>query len=191
MGTQTAIAEKIILNKADYILALKGNQKGLQEEAESLFRIQKPESVQTEIEKGHGRIESRTCEVIQKLQFLFGKEKWPNLTSIVRIISERTLRNKSTTETRYYISSIDANAQKFNHCIRTHWGVENSLHWTLDMVFGEDLQRKRNGKAAQNFALIQKIALNLIKRNSSKGSIKAKRLRAGWDNAFLIEILQI
>ena len=143
------------------------------------------------VEKGHGLIETRACNLITDLEFLHGKEKWANLTSLIEIKSERVINDKTTIETRYYISSLDVSAADFNKYIRMHWGVENSLHWTLDMVFREDEQRKRHGKSAQNFALVNKIALNLLKQNKSKGSLKTKRLRAGWDEQFLLKILKI
>ena len=189
MGTQTKIAEAIVGGKGDYILALKGNQKGLREETESIFRVQQPVSIHEVTEKGHGRIETRKCEVINDLEFLHGKEKWEGLSSIVRITTERVVRDKTEHEARYYISSLDTSADRFNQYIRMHWGVENSLHWTLDMTFGEDSQRKRIGMAAQNFALVNKIALNILKKDSSKGSLKSKRLRAGWDNKFLLKLI--
>jgi predicted transposase YbfD/YdcC len=130
MGAQTKIAEEIVKGKGDYILALKGNQKELREEVESIFRVQKPEAVSEATEKGHGRIETRKCEVISDLKFLYGKEKWKGLTSIVRISTKRTIRDKTENETRYYISSLDSKAEEFNQHIRMHWGVENKLHWT-------------------------------------------------------------
>jgi predicted transposase YbfD/YdcC len=191
MGTQTKIAEKIVENGGDYILALKGNQKGLREEVESIFRVQKPDSTDEVTEKGHGRIETRKCEQINNLEFLDKKERWKNLFSIIKISTERTVNAKTSYETRYYISSLNAPANKFNNYIRQHWGIENSVHWTLDMTFREDYQRKRNGMAAQNFSLINKIALNILKKDKSKGSIKSKRLKAGWDNRFLTKLLII
>ena len=191
MGTQRKIADKIVENGGDYILALKGNQKGLREEVESIFRVQKPDSTDEVTEKGHGRIETRKCEQINNLEFLDKKERWRNLSSIIKISTERTVNTKTSCETRYYISSLNSPANKFNKYIRQHWGVENSVHWTLDMTFREDYQRKRNGMAAQNFSLINKIALNILKKDKSKGSIKSKRLKAGWDNRFLTKLLII
>jgi len=191
MGTQRKIAKTIIENKADYILALKGNQKNLREEVESIFKVQPPDDSIKDVDKGHGRIEIRECEVIKDLKFLDGKEKWENLSSIIKITSERIFNNKTTKEVRYYISSLDTSAKKTNLYIRKHWGVENSVHWTLDMTFHEDYQRKRNGKAAQNFSLINKIALNILKKDKSKGSLRTKRLRAAWDNDFLLNLINI
>jgi predicted transposase YbfD/YdcC len=192
MGTQKDIADTIIGNNADYILALKGNQGYLKEDAENIFNSQKSDSTDEMIEKGHGRIETRKCEVITQIDFLEDKDKWKNLKSLVRITAQREINGKSTIEERLYISSIDTDAKDFNAYIRQHWGVENSLHWTLDVTFREDDQRKRNGKSAENFSLIQKIALNLLKSEDSKKiSIKNKRLKAAWDNDFLLKILKI
>lgn len=192
MGTQKDIADTIIENKGNYILALKGNQGYLKKDAENIFNRQKPASTDEIIEKGHGGIETRKCEVIKQIDFLEDRDKWKNLKSLIKITAQREINDKSTIENRLYISSIDADAKDFNTYIRQHWGVENSLHWTLDVTFREDDQRKRNGKAAENFSLIQKIALNLLKQEESKNiSIKNKRLKAAWDNDFLIKILKI
>lgn len=192
MGTQKDIAKTIVDQKADYILALKGNQEGLMEGVEHLFSRQRADSENTITEKGHGRIETRHCQVISNLTFLDEKEQWENLNSLIRVNAQRDINGKVTNETRLYISSIKESAENFNSFIRQHWGIENSLHWVLDVTFNEDRQRKRNGMAAQNFALVQKIALNLLKsEESNKVSIKNKRLKAAWDNDFLLKILKI
>ncbi len=190
MGTQREIASKIIENKADYILALKGNQGNLEEEVESLFKVQKIEDEDVDIEKNRGRIETRTCQIIRDLKFLNKKEDWTALKSIIKITSIREIGNKKTTETRLYISSLEHCAKDMNRYIRSHWAIENSLHYTLDMTFNEDKQRKRDKNAAENFAQAQKIALNLLKiENSTKMSIKTKRLKAAWDNQYLLKLL--
>ena len=191
MGTQKKIAEKIIEQKADYVLALKGNQEYLKENVVSIFARQQPESKDITIEKGHGRIETRECSVITDLTFLDEKEQWKKMKSIIKINSQREIKGKITNETRYFISSLIDDAKNFNSYIRQHWGIENSLHWSLDVTFNEDFQRKRNGHAAENFALIQKIVLNLLKVEKSKASLKNKRLMAGWNNQFLMKILGI
>jgi len=192
MGTQKHIAQTIIDNKADYILALKGNQSYLKQDAESLCKRMNPDSQNETLDKGHGRIETRTCKVYNKIQMLEDVEKWPGFKSVVQITAQREIKDKTTTETRLYISSLNHDAKAFNGYIRQHWGVENNLHLILDMTFREDEQRKRNKHAAQNFAIIRKIALNLLKKeDSNKLSLKTKRLKAGWDNKFLIKILQI
>ena len=192
MGTQKKIAETIIDKQADYILALKGNQEYLKEDVQNTFLRQQPDSADETVEKGHGRIETRKCEVINKLDFLDEKEQWAQLKSLARVTASREINGKKTSEIRLYISSVEADAQSFNSFIRQHWGVENPLHWTLDVTFREDAQRKRNGQAANNFALVEKIALNLLKAEESKNmSIKNKRLVAAWDNEFLLKVLRI
>lgn len=192
MGTQQKIAEKIIDEGAQYILALKGNQGYLREDAEALCNRSKPDSIDESVEKGHGRIETRRCEVFHNIDFIENKEKWKGLTSIIRITATREKQEKSTQEIRYYISSLNAHAKDFNKFIRQHWQIENNLHWTLDVVFREDEQRKRNGFAAENFAIVRKIALNLLKKDDTKNmSLVTKRLKAAWDFDYLIKILQI
>lgn len=189
MGTQTAIAEKIMERKADYILAVKENQKELLEQMAGRFNRQKADSTEQIDEKGHGRIESRRCDVITNLTFIDNAPLWAGLKSIVRITSKRDDGKKQSTEVRYYISSLTENASAFNSHIRDHWGIENRLHWVLDMVFDEDRQRKRNKNAANNFSFIRKMALNILKKDTSKGSLVTKRLKAGWDHNFLIKLL--
>jgi predicted transposase YbfD/YdcC len=144
------------------------------------------------VENGHGRIETRKCEAINNLDFLDEKEQWAGLSSLARITATREIYGKQTTEERLYISSVVSDAKSFNLFIRHHWGVENSLHWTLDVTFREDDQRKRNGHAVNNFALVEKIALNLLKSEGSKDiSIKNKRLVAAWDNQFMLYNLRV
>ncbi len=191
IGTQTAVAEKIVASKADYILSVKGNQKGLLQQVESRFNHQKPVSTDETVEKGHGRIETRKCETITNLEYLDDREKWKEMKTIIKISAQRDTGKKQETEIRYYISSALADAAKFNTYIRQHWGVENKLHWTLDVVFDEDRQRKRTKYSAQNFSFIRKIALNLLKKDTSKESMVTKRLRAGWDSKFLMQLLRI
>lgn len=191
MGTQRNIAATIIDNQADYILALKGNQTYLKEDVESLCKRMKPDSESEMVEKGHGRIETRNCKVYNQIQLLEDLEKWKGLKSVVQITSQREIREKKTTEIRLYICSFLGDAEAFNKFIRLHWGIENKLHWTLDMTFREDEQRKRDKNAAQNFAVVRKIALNLLKKENSTTSLRSKRLIAGWDNDFLLKLLMI
>jgi predicted transposase YbfD/YdcC len=137
MGTQTAIAAKIIAKEADYILAVKDNQKALREEVEATCSRNRPALDYTEVDKGHGRIETRRCEVFEKGLIVDFENRWKGLQSVIKITATREIGEKVTTEERFYISSL-ATSQPFNQYIREHWGVENSLHWTLDMVFRED-----------------------------------------------------
>lgn len=188
MGTQVEIANRIIDNKADYILSLKGNQSELLDQVKERFDRQQAQTTDLVNEKGHGRIESRRCEVITDLTFIDNHIFWTGIKSVVRITSTRILAEKETSETRYYISSFIEDAVHFNKYIRMHWGIENKLHWSLDMVFNEDRQRKRTKNAASNFSFIRKIGLNLLKKDPSKGSLVTKRLKAGWDNQYLLQV---
>jgi predicted transposase YbfD/YdcC len=194
MGCQRDIAEAIISGEADYILALKGNQGNLLEQTEDSFRFLKAQSVSDETDAGHGRVERRICTVINDLSMIEQKEQWKNLQSLVRIEAERYIKStgKTENEIRYYISSLPADASLLNRSIRSHWGIENSLHWTLDVAFNEDNSRKREGNAAQNFSVLSRIALNLLKNEkTTKCGVKGKRLKAGWDNKYLQKILRI
>jgi predicted transposase YbfD/YdcC len=190
MGTQTAIAEKIIENKGNYILAVKGNQGYLEEEVHTTCKQNRPVFNNCIVEKGHGRIESRRCEVFEKGLIVDFENRWKNLKSVIKITSTRELPDKTETQQRYYISSLSTDCD-FNKYIRDHWAIENNLHWNLDMIFREDEQRKRANHAARNFAIVRKIVLNLLKKDEGKGSLRTKRLRASWNKDFLIHLLKI
>jgi predicted transposase YbfD/YdcC len=190
MGTQTAIAEKIIKNGGNYILAVKGNQGSLEEQVQATCKEYVPVSDTCEMEKGHGRIETRRCEVFEK-GLIIDAERWEELSTVVKITSTREFPSgKTETQERFYISSLKAN-NDFNRYIRSHWGVENSLHWVLDMTFREDEQRKRANHAAANFAIVRKIGLNMLKKDTGKESLRSKRLKAAWNKDFLINLLKI
>lgn len=195
MGCQTEIAEKIIEKKADYILAVKDNQKELSQEIEDEFKFGKNVKQHISENLDHGRIETRKCSMVTDFQFIENNNKWKDLRSIVMIESAREFKNsEKPTETavRYYISSLIAEPEDFQKAIRSHWGIENKLHWTLDMAFGEDASRKRKDNGPQNFSILNKIALNLLKNEkSSKVGVKSKRMKAGWDNDYLIKILNL
>jgi predicted transposase YbfD/YdcC len=194
MGCQRAIAEKIVAKKADYILAVKENQGHLLEEIKDSFQMLTADVVSEEIDCGHGRVEQRRCAVIADLSLLKNPSEWASLQGIVHIQSERFHKatGKTETEIRSCITSLEPDAMRLNCSIRQHWGIENKLHWVLDVGFGEDLDRKRAGHAAQNYSVLNRIALNLLKQdNTSKRGIKGKRLKAGWDNNYLLKLLAI
>ncbi len=196
MGTQTNIANKIIENDADYILAVKGNQKELLNEIKDEFKFSKTIETDTNTDIGHGRIETRKCSVISKFQFIENNDnKWNSLKQIIKIESVREFKNSdkpSEKATRYYITSLNESAENHQEYIRSHWGVENKLHWTLDVAFSEDGSRKRKNNAAQNYSILLKIALNLLKNEKSeKQGIAGKRLKAGWNNQYLLKILNL
>lgn len=194
MGCQKDVASAIIDKEAGYILALKSNQGSLLQQAKDSFRFLEAKSVSEEADGGHGRVETRICSAIDDLSMVRQKKGWKNLRSLVRIESERYIKATGETEkeTRFYISSLPADASLLNRSIRSHWGIENSLHWILDVAFNEDHSRKRAGYAAQNFSVINRIALNLLKNElTAKQGIKGKRLKAGWDDKYMMKILNI
>ena len=197
MGCQKKIAEKIISKKADYILALKGNQGNLHDEVIDFFeKTKQPEfkkyinQTDTQIEKDHGRIETRQCSTVTNLGWLLEPSQWQNLKSIVKIKSTVIVGDKQTTEERFYISSIDGDAKLLNMAIRTHWHIENKLHWILDVIFREDYCRLRSGNGAENMNIVRKIAINKMKADKSyKDSLKGKKKRCSWEDNYAIKIL--
>jgi predicted transposase YbfD/YdcC len=191
MGCQRDIAAKIVEKSGDYLLAIKDNQLTLKEETEALFNAIAVQSTDKQITKDHGRIEERTCQVIHNLDLLDCKEQWKGLKSIVKINATRTEKEKTTHEIRYYISSQEQTAEYYNAAVRGHWGIENSLHWVLDVQFDEDFSRKRKDNAGENFAIVRRIALNKLKGFKYKRfGVMNKRLKAAWDNEFLLNVLE-
>lgn len=194
MGCQQDIAKKIIEQQADYILAVKENQKELFENIVDEFKFAKDIQTDTTEDVDHGRIETRKCSVISDFQFIENQEKWAGLKCVIKVESTREFKNSdkpTETATRYYICSKLATAKELQKAIRLHWSIENKLHWVLDVAFGEDASRKREGNAAQNFSILSKIALNLLKNETSaKNGIKGKRLKAAYDNDYLLKVIE-
>ena len=194
MGCQREIASRIIEKKADYVLAVKDNQGLLAEQVRDSFLLLNADAVSEEIDCGHGRVEQRRCSVIADLSMVEKAAEWASLQGLVRIESERYHKatGKTERETRYYITSLRPDAARLNRVIRQHWGIENKLHWVLDVGFGEDLSRKRAGHSAQNFSLLSRIALNILKHDkTSKRGIKGKRLNAACDHPYLLRLLGV
>jgi predicted transposase YbfD/YdcC len=195
MGCQTDIASKIIEEKADYILAVKENQAQLHQDIVDDFRFGKNIETTISEELDHGRIETRKCSVITNFKFIATNNKWDKLTSIVKVESIREFKNsnKATeTDKRYYIASFDAKPKEFQKYIRSHWAIENKLHWMLDVAFSEDASRKRTGNSTQNFSILAKIALNLLKKDTkAKVGVKSRRLKAALSNSYLLKILNL
>ncbi|GAC1645113.1 MAG: ISAs1-like element ISEc1 family transposase [Chloroflexota bacterium] len=200
MGCQTEIAATIVAQEADYVLALKGNQGTLLRDVESLFAHARAtnfrevtHSVAETVNKGHGRIETRRAWLItdaEYLRYLDPSSKWVGLRSIGMVEAERLIKGVVQHETRYYISSVQRSAAVLNEAVRAHWGVENELHWVLDVAFQEDASRVRVGESAQNFSVLRHIALNLLKgERTAQVGIKAKRLKAGWSDDYLLKVL--
>lgn len=191
MGCQKNIAEKIIQQGGNYILAVKGNQKELEEEIESAFERGDVADTHKTIEKDHGRIEERICKTKSNLTYIDETIYWKGLTTVIMIQSKRTIGEKTTEETRYFISNLKETASWFLSAIRSHWGIENNLHWVLDMVFDEDACRKRKDNAAENFNIIRKSALNIIKNyKGDKRSLRRRRLNAAWNQQYLEQLLK-
>lgn len=198
MGCQKDIAAKILRRKADYILALKGNQGNLYKEVTDLFdKVNTREFEKyihqrdTQLEKDHGRIEQRDCVTIENLDWLYEIQQWPGVKSIAKITATVIKGEQQSTEDRYYISSLPGKADFINRAVRKHWFVENKLHWILDVIFKEDYCRVRTGNGAENLNTIRKIALNTIKRdNTVQTSFKNKRKMCAWNDNFALNILK-
>jgi predicted transposase YbfD/YdcC len=189
MGTQTAIAEQIISKGGNYILAVKANQPSLQQKVHTICEKETSDFDSTIVEKNRGRIETRQVEVFKYDKDVYGSSHWKQLESVIKVTSTREFPDgKSTKQDRYFISNMSTNSD-FGKYIRSHWEIENKLHWVLDMTFNEDASRKRAKYAAANFAIVKKMALNILKKDTSKGSLKGKRKRAGWNNNYLLELL--
>ncbi len=202
MGCQTQIAEKIVQQKADYMLAVKGNQGTLAEDVADLFAgfeqahwREVSHDYDKTVNKEHARLEIRECWVVSSPEYLSYLRRfpdWVNLHSLVKLVSHRQLNGTTTTATRYFISSLTPTAQRALAICRDHWQIENDLHWILDVAFDQDHNRTHKDHAPENLAVLQHIALNLVKQEkSTRSSVKTKRLRAGWDNAYLWKILSI
>jgi predicted transposase YbfD/YdcC len=210
MGCQKKIAQEIIEADADYVLALKGNQETVHDEVKrfldaTLLERQSPRPkgaklcaaaaalAQLEtVEKDHGRLEIRRYYQSDFLQWFADRRKWEGLKSFGMVESVREVDGQATTERRYYLSSLPLDVATFARAVRSHWGVENKVHWIMDVCFREDQSRARAGYAAENLATLRRLALNLLKREKTKKrGIKGKQLNAGWDHGYLLRLLGI
>jgi len=198
MGCQRAIARKIIEKKADYVFGLKGNQGSLRDDVELLVNEQKTRNfVDSKISRAetvdadNGRIETRTTTVIHDIEWLRKRHDWPALNAVAIVESTREFGGKVEQETRYYITSLVMLAHLLGPVIRSHWAIENSLHWVMDMVFRDDECRVRTNHAPANFTTIKHMAYNLLRKPSGKDSFRVRRKVAGWDDEFLASLVTV
>jgi predicted transposase YbfD/YdcC len=197
IATNPTIATAIRDAGADYLLAVKANQPSLRAEIETFFTDADPAHLDstTDHDKGHGRIEQRTVSVAREVDWLGGDRRFPgefrlpDVATIIKVASRAALRDRGRFETRYYVSSAVLSATKAAEAVRSHWAIENSLHWVLDVTFNEDQSRLRTGYGARNMAVVRHFAINLVRTAKDKRTIKLRRKRAGWDPDFLAKIL--
>jgi predicted transposase YbfD/YdcC len=207
MGCQKKIAREIKEADAEYVLALKGNQTVVHEEVKSFLdealaekkKARAPGALRPKaadllaefetVEKEHGRIETRRYYLSDQLGWFEGANDWEGLRTVGLVEATREIHGQTSVERRYYLSSLPLKVKEFARAVRGHWGIENKLHWVLDVVFGEDQNRARAGYAAQNLATLRRLALNLLRKEKKKRSIRGKQLDAGWDHAYLLKVL--
>jgi len=197
MGCQTAIARTIHAKGGDYLLSLKGNQTRLQDDVRTFFADAEtrafrdlPHTTAETVDGDHGRIEVRRAWATDDLAWLAQRRRWAGLRSVLRVDSERTIKDRTTHETRFFISSLPPDAAHLARVARSHWAIENGLHWGLDVAMNQDQTRIRTGHAPENLAILHHIALNLLKQDrTEKLGIKNTRLAAGWDHDYLLRVI--
>lgn len=195
-GTQTEIAGQIVEAGADYVLALKDNQRLLRQDVSEYFEQacaaglrQSGAQYHQSVGGGHGRVEVRRCWAFDDVDWLHRSTEWAGLRSFAVVESERHIGERVSTQRRYFISSLPADAARLLSSVRVHWHVENRMHWVLDMAFSEDQSRVRDRQGAQNAALLRRIALNVLSADQAKDSLLGKRQRAGWDEQYLAKLV--
>ena len=190
MHCQRQLSQQVLDQGADYVLALKGNQESLNEDVRLFLDDPATDVAQaTQTNKGHGRIEIRTASLSDDVSWLQERHSWPGLAAVGKITASRQIGERASVESRYYLLSQAFPPERFNAIAREHWGIENRLHWMLDVVFNEDQSRNRKDHCPENLALMRKLALNLARLEPSKGSMRGKLKSAGWDNDYLVAIL--
>jgi predicted transposase YbfD/YdcC len=198
MGCQVEIADRIVAHKADYLLPLKGNQPTLEADVEDYFRTAPADELvsKTTVEKGHGRIETRTYTASSKVDWITSERSYPgqprfkNINTVAKVHARAEYADRCSFDTHHYISSAPLDIERIARGARGHWGIE-SMHWLLDVEFKDDLSRYRTGHGAKNMTIVRRFALGLVRANKAKGSVKTRRKTAGWSPDFLLEILQL
>jgi predicted transposase YbfD/YdcC len=193
LNCQRAIARQIVDQAGDYALALKGNQGTLHDDVARFLDdpASKVSTAKPDVDAGHGRIETRTATVSTDIAWLQDTHGWPGLKAIGKVHRVREMAGKITTETAYYLLSTPLSPERLNEVVRSHWGVENQLHWRLDVVMNEDQDRTRLGNGPANLAVLRHMALNVMQKDAAKGSLRGKFKRAGWDNAYLTKLIAL
>lgn len=191
LNCQRDIAQQIVDQGGDYALALKGNQKTLHEDVKLFLDDPAREASDTDttVDGDNGRIETRVATITDDISWLQHDHKWPGLVCIGKVTRTRETRKETTVETAYYLLSRRMTAKRFNEVVRSHWGVENRLHWRLDVIMNEDQDRNRMDNSPYNHAILRHMAMNVIQKDKSKGSLRGKFKRAGWDDAYLRQLL--
>lgn len=196
MGCQREISQMICQKEADYVLSLKGNQGSLHQDVMDLYKDHKLVEelgvciYKCQEDNKHGRLEERICKGITIPEALKEKHNWPGIKSMLEVTSIREVNGKRSEEKRYYISSLENDAEKLSKIVRSHWSIENSLHWVMDVSFGDDDSRIRKGNAANNMSIVKHLSINLLKLAKGKrDSMKGMRKRAGWDDDLLSKVL--
>ncbi len=191
LNCQRSIAEQIVRQGGDYALALKGNQGSLHDDVRQYLDDPETKAATSkpDVDAGHGRIETRTASVSTDIGWLQEDHQWPGLKAVGKVVRIRETPAKTTTETAYYLLSTELTPERLNEVVREHWGVENRLHWRLDVVMNEDQDRTRLGHGPENLAILRHMALNAMQNEGSKGSLRGKFKRAGWNDEFLCKLL--
>jgi predicted transposase YbfD/YdcC len=193
LNCQREIAQQIVEQGGDYALALKGNQPTLHADVQT-FLNDPASAVNTAtptVDADHGRIETRTATVSTDIGWLQEAHRWPGLAAVGKVVRVRETAAKTTTETAYYLLSTALSSERFNEVVRSHWGVENRLHWRLDVVMNEDQDRSRMDNSPHNLAVLRHMALNVMQKDKTGGSLRCKFKRAGWDDAYLARLLAL
>ena len=193
MHTQRTTAAMVTARGGDYVLALKGNQGTLFEDVK-LFLDDPAQAGKLlscrDVDGAHGRVETRVASVAHDIAWLQDRHDWPGLAAVGKVTATRETRTETATETRYYIMSAKLTPERVQHAVRSHWAIENSLHWVLDTTMNEDRQRNRTGHGPENLALMRRMALNIARNEPGKDAMRGKLKRAGWDNRFLIKMIR-
>jgi predicted transposase YbfD/YdcC len=193
LNCQREIARQILDQGGDYVLALKGNQGTLHDDVKRFFDdpASAVSTAAPEVDGDHGRIETRTATVCTDIDWLHEAHHWPGLRAIGKLVRSREIAGKTTTETAYYLLSTPLAAARFSQVARSHWQIENQLHWRLDVVMNEDQDRSRLDNGPHNLAILRHMALNVMQRDAAKGSLRGKFKRAGWDDGYLARLLAL